>query len=87
MRALYVPSCDRLSSTRSVSSRDHIFDCFISSVHEIILSRPRSATVGDVVRKYIRSASSVNAVADSPRVTGSTRSLAQISFRELSDVV
>ncbi|VDO06215.1 hypothetical protein V3C99_009279 [Haemonchus contortus] len=73
--------------SKTVSSRDHIFDCFISSVHEVILSRPRPPTVGDVVRKYIRSASSVNAVSDSPRINGSTRSLAQISFRELSDVV
>ncbi|KAK6009684.1 hypothetical protein OSTOST_25366 [Ostertagia ostertagi] len=73
--------------SKTVSSRDHIFDCFISSVHEVILSRPRAATVGDVVRKYIRSASSVNAVSDSPRPNGSTRSLAQLSFRELNDVV
>ncbi|VDP38803.1 unnamed protein product [Heligmosomoides polygyrus] len=71
----------------AASSREHIFDCFVSSVHEVILSRPRPPTVSDVVRKYIRSASSVNAVADSPRIFGSTRSMANVSFRELSEIV
>ncbi|KAK6047292.1 hypothetical protein COOONC_15203 [Cooperia oncophora] len=73
--------------SKTVSSRNHIFDCFISSVHEVILSRPRAAGVGDVVRKYIRSASSVNAVSDSPRLNGSAHSLGHLSFRELNDVV
>lgn len=73
--------------SKAASSREHIFDCFVSSVHEVILSRPRPPTVSDVVRKYIRSASSVNAVADSPRMFGSTRSMANVSFRELSEIV
>ncbi|EYC14892.1 hypothetical protein Y032_0039g69 [Ancylostoma ceylanicum] len=73
--------------SKSASSREHIFDCFVSSVHEVILSRPRPPTVGDVVRKYMRSASSVNAVSDSPRIMGSTRSLADVSFRQLSEIV
>ncbi|KHJ90912.1 hypothetical protein OESDEN_09232 [Oesophagostomum dentatum] len=74
--------------SKTVSSREHIFDAFISSVHEVILSRPRHPTVGDVVRKYMRSASSVNAVSDSPRIAvGSARSLADVTFRELSEIV
>ncbi|WKY03433.1 hypothetical protein Q1695_004854 [Nippostrongylus brasiliensis] len=73
--------------SKTASSREHIFDCFVSSVHEVILSRPRPPTVTDVMRKYMRSASSVNAVADSPRIGASTRSLANASFRELSEIV
>ncbi|KHJ90929.1 hypothetical protein OESDEN_09213 [Oesophagostomum dentatum] len=74
--------------SKTVSSREHIFDAFISSVHEVILSRPRHPKIGDVVRKYMRSASSVNAVSDSPRIPmGSARSLAEVTFRELSEIV
>ncbi|KAK6750048.1 hypothetical protein RB195_002192 [Necator americanus] len=93
-------ACDRLrpsewsklinlwkARSKNASSREHILDCFVSSVHEVILSRPRPPTVGDVLRKYMRSASSINAVSDSPRSMGSTRSLADVSFRELSEVV
>ncbi|KHJ77488.1 hypothetical protein OESDEN_22892 [Oesophagostomum dentatum] len=36
----------------------------------------------------MRSASSVNAVSDSPRIPmGSARSLAEVTFRELSEIV
>ncbi|KJH49894.1 hypothetical protein DICVIV_04005 [Dictyocaulus viviparus] len=73
--------------SKTASTREEILDHFLTSVHEVILSRPRPATVGDVVKKYIRSANSVNAVSDSPRVTGSTQSLGIISFRELNDIV
>uniref|UniRef100_A0A1I7XDU0 Uncharacterized protein n=1 Tax=Heterorhabditis bacteriophora TaxID=37862 RepID=A0A1I7XDU0_HETBA len=72
---------------KKATSREQIFETFLTAVHEVILARPRPATVTDMMRRYMRSGSSVNAVSDSPRVFGSTRSLADLSFRDLNDIV
>ncbi|CAJ0584335.1 unnamed protein product, partial [Mesorhabditis spiculigera] len=76
--------------TKDVESRQQIFDIFMGCVQEILASRPRQQSVGDALRRYLRSESSMNSVEDSPRFTnpiGSTRSLADIHFRDFSDIV
>ncbi|CAJ0929231.1 unnamed protein product, partial [Mesorhabditis belari] len=76
--------------TKDIESRQQIFDIFLSCVQEVLAARPRQQSIGDVLRRYLRSESSMNSVDDSPRYSnplGSTRSLADIHFRDFTDVV